>query len=235
MRLTIFYSNPKIMTSHTLLLNENDRTVALVIAYTPLHNGAEILAALTPERQSEIVRRLAGFQPEDMPMWSERIKNGIDFAGGLLERLDPAVWQRILDDISQNSPELARCVRQRMWLFEDIAKLPDQDISAILKNVESSQWALALKGASEELISKIYKNISKRAAKMLQEEIKYLGPQRSSDVEQVQREIVDIMRSLEDAGDVCRPESDAFSPADSDETGKKILFRKETMKGETKP
>ena len=217
------------MPSHTLLLNENDRTVALVIAYTPLHYGAEILAALTPERQSEIVRRFTGFQPEDMPTWSEvrrseRIKNGIDFADRLLERLEPAVRQRILDDISQNSPELARCFRQRMWLFEDIARLNDLDIVSILKNVETSQWAIALQGISEELREKIYKNISKRAAKMLQEEIEYHSPKEQSEIEQVQREIVYVMRCLEDAGEVCRPKPDTFRPADSDETGKKILL-----------
>ena len=68
--------------------------------------------------------------------------------------------------------------------------------------MESSQWALALKGASEELKAKIFKSMSKRAGKMLQEEIEFLGPQRSSDVERVQQEIVDIVRKLEDAGEV---------------------------------
>ena len=213
------------MTSHTSLLNESDRTVVFVIAYTPLHNGAEILALLTPERQSEIVRRLAAFQPNDMPVWEEGItcrevktcclcprpgytpRNpmvGIDLASRLLERLDATIWQAILDDISQDNPELAGCIRQRMWLFEDIARMHDQDVAAILNHVESSQWAIALKGASEELREKIYKNISKRAAKVLLEDMKYLGPRRSSEVEDAQREIVYIMNRLQDAGEVSR-------------------------------
>jgi flagellar motor switch protein FliG len=138
--------NEQVLTSHASLLNENDRTVAFVIAYTPLHNGAEILTRLTPERQSEVVRQLAEFQ---------------------------------LDD-----------------------SISGTDIVGI---VATSQWAVALKGSSEELNERIYKNMSKRAAKILQEDIKYLGPQRVSDVEAVQREIVYIMRCLDDADEITLP------------------------------
>jgi hypothetical protein len=233
------------MTTHTSLLNENDRTVALVIAYTPLHNGAEILARLTPERQSEIVRQIALFQPDDMPGWSEGRTcrmgevccpcsrpgytpwhpiGGIDLAERLLARLDRVTCQTILDTLSRNAPELAGCIRRRMWLFEDIARLADPDIVCLLRNVETSQWAIALKDSNEELKEKIYKNISKRAAKMLQFEIDYPVGRGQSDIESVRREIVDIMRLLEDAGELCKPESDVSRSAGSDETGKKILL-----------
>ena len=242
--------NPEDMTPHTSLLNENDRTVALVIAYTPIRNGAEILARLTPERQLEIVRRIAMFQPEDMPTWSEsrycrertcqvseeycpcslpdyRLRlpiGGIDLASKLLERLDRAMWQTILDGISQGGQELAGCIRQRMWLFDDIARLHDLDVTATLRNVEHSQWAIALQGTSDELREKICKNISKRAAKMLQEEIEYQSPCEQSRIESVRREIVYIMRLLEDAGELCKPKSDISRPTGSNETGKKILL-----------
>jgi flagellar motor switch protein FliG len=89
-----------------------------------------------------------------------------------------------------------------MFVFEDITKFGDRDIQTILKNVESSQWAMALKGASEDLKQKILGNMSKRAAALLQEEMEYLGPVRASSVEQVQQQIVDIIRRLEDAGEV---------------------------------
>jgi len=221
---------PEDRTSHTSLLNENDRTVAFVIAYTPIRTGAEILARLTPERQSEIVRRLVEFQPEDVPTWAEgewleRIKNGIDCAVKLLGRLDRAVWQTILDDISQGGGhELAGCIRQRMWLFDDIAQLHDLDVTSILKNVETSQLVIALQGASEELRAKINKNISKRAAKMLQEEIEYHSSCKQSDIENVRCEIVYIMQRLEDSGEIRKPKSDISRPAGSDETGEKILL-----------
>jgi flagellar motor switch protein FliG len=105
-------------------------------------------------------------------------------------------------NLAQDDPDLVEDIRRLMFVFEDINKLSDVDIAAVLKNVDNSQWALALKGASEELKSKIFKNMSKRAGKMLQEEIEYLGPQRASDVERVQQEIVDVIRKLEDAGEV---------------------------------
>ena len=87
-----------------------------------------------------------------------------------------------------------------MFVFEDMSKFTDKDIQAVLKNVETSQWALALKGASEELTQKILGNMSERAADTLKEEIGYLGSVKRSVVENKQQEIVDIIRRLEDEG-----------------------------------
>jgi flagellar motor switch protein FliG len=120
----------------------------------------------------------------------------------ILNVIDRSTGRDIMENLAQDDPDLVDEIRRLMFVFEDILKLADQDIQAVLKNVESSQWALALKGASEELKEKIFHNMSKRAGKMLQEEMEYLGPQRSSDVERVQQEIVDIVRKLEDAGEV---------------------------------
>jgi flagellar motor switch protein FliG len=89
-----------------------------------------------------------------------------------------------------------------MFVFDDLTKLDDRSIQAVFKNVETSQWALALKGASEELKEKVFTNMSSRAATMLKEEIEYLGPVRLSAVEQAQQQIVDVVRRLEDAGEV---------------------------------
>jgi flagellar motor switch protein FliG len=89
-----------------------------------------------------------------------------------------------------------------MFVFEDLCKLTDKDIQGVLKNVETSQWAMALKGASNELKEKIMGNLSQRAAGMLSEEIQYLGAVRLADVEQVQQQIVDVVRRLEDAGEI---------------------------------
>jgi flagellar motor switch protein FliG len=192
-----------------MLLNENDRTIALVIAHVDLRSGADILAQFTPDRQLEIIRQIVAFQPDPLSeCLAERkcipfeIIGGIGFVAELLEMFDRATWQAILDGLSCNTPELADKIRRHMFTFEDINKQEDHDIAAILRNVEFTQWALAFKGASEELKSKIFKNMSKRAGKMLQEEIEYLGPQRASDVERVQQEIVDVVRKLEDAGEV---------------------------------
>jgi len=189
-----------------MLLNENDRTVALVIAHVDPCSGAEILAQFTPERQSEIIRQIVAFQPNAKTECSAERKyvniGGIAFAAELLEMFDRTAWQVILEGLSCNTPELADKIRRYMFTFEDINKQEDQDIEAILKHVEITQWALALKGVSEELKSKIFKNMSNRAGKILQEEIEYLGPQLVSDVERTQQEIVDIIRKLESAGEI---------------------------------
>jgi flagellar motor switch protein FliG len=119
----------------------------------------------------------------------------------------------ILRKLKRNSPELVydlcqwipeRFTDRLMFEFEDISKLADPDIGAILKNVETQQWAIALQGASDTLKEKIFKNVSKRSAKMLQEEIEYVNTQ-PSDIAQAQEKIVDVLWKLEDAGEVTLP------------------------------
>src|SRR5690606_18510982 len=104
--------------------------------------------------------------------------------------------------MAAEDPELAEEIRRLMFVFDDILKLSDKDIQTVLKNVETAQWAMALKKASEELKAKIMGNLSSRAADMLREEMEYLGPTKLSEVERVQQQIVDIVRRLEDAGEV---------------------------------
>jgi flagellar motor switch protein FliG len=89
-----------------------------------------------------------------------------------------------------------------MFVFEDIGKFSAKDIQMVLKNVENSQWAMALKGASQQLRDKVFANMSSRAADMLKEEIQYLGAVKLSAVEAKQQEIVDVVRRLEDAGEI---------------------------------
>jgi flagellar motor switch protein FliG len=89
-----------------------------------------------------------------------------------------------------------------MFVFEDIGKFTDKDIQTILKNVDNSQWAMALKGASEVLKQKVLGNLSQRAADLLREEMDYLGPVKLSAVEQAQQQVVDVVRGLEDRGEI---------------------------------
>jgi flagellar motor switch protein FliG len=89
-----------------------------------------------------------------------------------------------------------------MFVFDDLCKLSDRDVQSLLKGVETSQWAMALKGASPELKQKILGNLSQRAAAMLTEEMEFLGARRLSEVEAVQQQIVDVVRRLQDAGEI---------------------------------
>jgi len=107
-----------------------------------------------------------------------------------------------MENLSQEDPDLVEEIRRLMFVFEDLCKLGDKDIQSTLKNVETSQWAMALKGCSDELREKILGNMSKRAAEMLSEEMEYLGPVRMSEAEGVQQQIVDVVRRLEDSGEI---------------------------------
>jgi flagellar motor switch protein FliG len=89
-----------------------------------------------------------------------------------------------------------------MFVFEDIVKLDDRSVQIVLREVETRDLALALKGASEEVKQKIFKNISKRAAQLLQDELEYMGPVRLKDVEEAQQKIINVIRRLEEAGEI---------------------------------
>jgi flagellar motor switch protein FliG len=120
----------------------------------------------------------------------------------MLNVSDRTTERTLLENLAQENANLVEDIRRLMFVFEDICKFSDKDIQAILKNVETSQWSLALKGASEELKQKIFSNMSQRASEMLTEEMEYLGAVKLSTVEQKQQEIVDIIRRLEDSGDI---------------------------------
>ena len=135
---------------------------------------------------------------------SQQFENagGVASVAEILNVIDRATERSLLENLAQEDPDLVEEIRRLMFVFEDIAKLGNRDIQTLLKNVESSQWAMALKGASDELKDKILGNMSKRAADLLREEMEYLGPVRLSNVEQTQQQIVDIVRRLEDAGEI---------------------------------
>lgn len=127
---------------------------------------------------------------------------GVESVAEILNVIDRATERSLLENLAQEDPDLVEEIRRLMFVFEDINKFADRDIQTVLKNVENSQWAMALKGATEELKQKILGNMSKRAAGLLIEEMEYLGPVRASNVEQVQQQIVDIIRRLEDMGEI---------------------------------
>ena len=115
----------------------------------------------------------------------------------ILNATDRATARALLENLAQEAPDLVEEIRRSMFVFEDLAKFSDGDIQSILRNVENSQWATALKGASESLKKKILANMSKPAAALLEEEMECLGPVRASSVERMQRQIVAEIRHLE--------------------------------------
>ena len=191
----------------------------LHLSHVPPSQAADILSGLPAERQMSVIRRVAAMaqtSPEIIHEVEKGLENRMasvmsqqfEAAGGvpsvaeMLNVIDRSTERSLLENLAQEDPELVEEIRRLMFVFEDISKLGDRDIQTLLKNVENSQWATALKGASEELREKILSNMSKRASEMLREEMDYLGPVRLSDVEQMQQQLVDVVRRLEDAGEI---------------------------------
>ena len=203
----------------TFIIDEHPQTIALILSHLPPTYGAEIIKGLGTERQLAVIRRVANMG-QTSPEVIQEVERGLEArmanlmsqsfekAGGvnsvaeILNVSDRATERSLLEALSQESPALVEEIRRLMFVFDDLNKLTDKDIQALLKNVETAQWAMALKGASAELKQKILGNMSQRAAQMLTEEMEFLGSVRLTEVEQVQQQIVDIVRHLEDSGEI---------------------------------
>ncbi len=127
---------------------------------------------------------------------------GIGTVVDILNRVDRGTEKTILETLSEEDPDLAEEIKRRMFVFEDIILLDDRAIQQVLREVDSKDLALALKTASEEVANRIYKNMSKRASEMLKEDIQFMGPVRLRDAEDAQQRIVNVIRKLEEAGEI---------------------------------
>lgn len=203
----------------TFIVEEHPQTIALIMSHLPTALAAEVLSGLPAGKQLDVIRRVAHMEqtsPEvisDVERSLERrmtstFSQQMEKAGGvsmvaqILNVTDRMTNKGILENLEQEDTDLVDQIRRLMFVFDDLLKLDDRAIQALLKEVDNSQWALALKGSSEELKTKVLGNLSQRAAALLQEEMEYLGPVRVSDVEGMQQQIVDIVRRLEDAGEI---------------------------------
>ncbi len=183
----------------------------------PEQAGA-VLSALPPDLQAEVAMRIAILQktaPEVLEQLDELLGrrllvSGADFAkaGGVqslanvMNFVDRETEKNILDGLAKRDPELAQEVKNLLFVFEDIINLDDRSIQRILKEVDGKDLALALKVANEELLARVYKNMSTRASPMLKEEIELLGPTRMREVGKAQQQIVDVIRTLEENGQI---------------------------------
>jgi len=132
---------------------------------------------------------------------TERV-GGVETVAEILNLCDRASEKSIMEGIEAEDPDLVEQIRRLMFVFEDIMLVNDKGIQAVLKEVDNDELCLALKTASDSLKSKIYSNMSARAADLIKEDMQYMGPVRLSDVEAAQQRIVDVVRRLEDAGEI---------------------------------
>ncbi|WP_424910138.1 flagellar motor switch protein FliG [Thermovenabulum sp.] len=201
------------------LQNENVQTIALVLTYLHPEQAAKILSNLPPEKQVEIAKRIAMMDRTSPEVIFEIEKvlekqlasvvmedftnvGGVQAIVNILNNVDRTTEKNILEVLEMETPELAEEIKRRMFVFEDIVTLDNRTIQRILREVDNQDLVLALKGSSEEVKNKIFANVSKRQAEMLQEDLQYMGPVRLRDVEEAQQKIVAIIRKLEDAGEI---------------------------------
>jgi flagellar motor switch protein FliG len=203
----------------TFIQDEHPQTIALIVCHLPHHKAAEILVGLPMQKQIEVIKRVANMEqtnPEvireverglesrlsSMLVQSMEKAGGVPTVAEILNLADRATEKSIMEGLEAEDPDLVEQIRRLMFVFEDVMKVNDKGIQAVLKEVDNSELSLALKTASVELQTKIFKNMSERAAALIKEDMEYMGPVRVSDVETAQQRIVDIVRRLEESGDV---------------------------------
>ena len=201
------------------IINEHPQTIALVMAYLEPNQASDLISSLEPEKQAEVALRLALLDrtsPEvirEIERVMEKnlsaiISQEFSSAGGvgslvdILNKVDRGTEKAILEALGDRDPELAEQIKNLMFVFEDITHLDDRSVQQVLREVDTKELSLALKGVSEEVANKVFRNMSKRASSMLQEEMEFMGPVRLKDVEGAQQRIVNIIRQLEDQGDI---------------------------------
>ncbi len=203
----------------TFIQDEHPQTIALILAHLPAQKASEILVGLPSQKQVEVVKRVANMEQTN-PEVIKEVERGLEHrlsdivsqtfekAGGvetvaeILNLADRSTEKGIMEGLEAEDPDLVEQIRRLMFVFEDILLVNDKGIQSVLKEVDNEELALALKTASEELKQKIFKNMSERAAQLIAEDMQYMGPVRVSDVEAAQQKIVDIVRRLEDSGEI---------------------------------
>ena len=207
------------LTVANYLKNEHPQTVAVVLAHMDPRDSGPILALLPVELQGDVAHRMAVLDApnsESLKIVEDVIVNQVrgelnesrGRVGGkkqvaeVLNEIEKEVWQEILDEMREIDDEVANDVNNLMFVFEDIFLLNDKYIQEILKEIDSKELTLALKGATEEIQEKIFDNMSKRAALGIKEDMEYMGPIRLSEVEEAQKRIVEVVRNLEEAGTI---------------------------------
>jgi flagellar motor switch protein FliG len=203
----------------TFIQDEHPQTIALIVSHLAHHKSSEILAGLPGPKQIEVVKRVANMEQTNPDVVTEverglesRLSNvlsqsfekigGIETVAEMLNLVDRTTEKSILEGLEAEDPDLVEQIRRLMFVFEDILNVNDKGIQGVLKEIDNEELALALKTASDDLQELIFRNMSERASQLIREEMEFMGPVRVSDVEAAQQRIVDVVRRLEDAGEI---------------------------------
>ncbi len=199
--------------------DEHPQTIALILSYLPAGQSASIISSLAPDKQADVAKRIAQMDRTSPDVIKEvekilekklsslvnqdyTIVGGVDSIVDILNTVDRGTEKHIMESLEIDEPELADEIRKKMFVFEDILSLDDKSIQRVLREVDNNELAVALKGSNEEVENVIFNNLSKRLVTMIKEDMDYMGPVRLKDVEEAQQKIVNIIRKLEDAGEI---------------------------------
>ena len=199
--------------------DEHPQTIAMILSYLPATQASMVLGALPPEKQADVARRIAQMDSTspDVIKEVERVLErklaslvnqdyttvgGIDAIVNILNSVDRTTEKHIMEALEIEEPELADEIRKKMFVFEDILLLDDRAIQRVLRDVDNADLELALKSSTEEVQNVIFRNLSKRLASMIKEDMEFMGPVRMKDVEEAQQKIVGVIRKLEDSAEI---------------------------------
>ena len=199
--------------------DEHPQTIAMILSYLTSAQAALVLGALPPEKQADVAKSIAMMDRTSPDVIKEvervlekklsslvnqdyTIVGGVDAIVNILNTVDRTTEKHIMESLEIEEPELADEIRKKMFVFEDILLLDDRAIQRVLRDVDNADLGVALKAANEEVQNVIFKNLSKRLAAMIKEDMEFMGPVRMKDVEEAQQKVVSVIRKLEDSGEI---------------------------------
>ena len=199
--------------------DEHPQTIALILSYLPSSQASVIISALTPDKQTDVAKRIAQMDRTSPDVIKEvekvleqklaslvnqdyTVVGGVDSIVEILNTVDRGTEKHIMESLEIEDPELADEIRKKMFVFEDILSLDDRSVQRVLREVDNNELAVALKGSNEEVQNLIFSNLSSRLATMIKEDMDFMGPVRMKDVEEAQQKIVNIIRKLEDSAEI---------------------------------
>ncbi len=199
--------------------DEHPQTIALILSYLSSTQAATLISALPAEKQADVARRIAVMDRTSPDVIKEvervlesklsslvnqdyTIIGGVDSVVDILNSVDRGTEKHIMETLEIEDPTLAEEIRKKMFVFEDILLLDDRAIQRVLRDVATDDLTVAMKSTNEQVQNAIFNNMSKRLVVMIKEDMEFMGPVRMKDVEEAQQKIVNIIRKLEDAGEI---------------------------------
>jgi len=211
------WMNPRLVAN--TIRGEHPQIQAVILAYLHPDQAAEVLAQFSEKARTDLMMRIATLESVNNAALQELSKivegeltgaglpqghalGGVKFAAAVMNNLETGIEQALMDQIKEYDEGLGTRIQDLMFVFDDLKNVDDQGIQALLREISSDVLVLALKAADEDLKTKIFGNMSKRAADLLREDLEVRGPVRVRDVENAQREILAVARRMADAGEI---------------------------------